>query len=334
MSHPASEYPISIVVCFHNAGDAVEHALHWLERVGRGAELVLVDDASRDGTLPRLRAWSSRNPHATVVALDENHGPARARNVALGHVRRDYVWFVDDDDEPAADALEIFDRLIRAGRPHVVFARARFRSADGAERWVDGVDESGVIDRDQALLRVLRGDVQGFLWSKLFHRSVLGEAPFGAEFPQEDFVGVIGAVERSERIALSPASVYTYVERPGSLSRGRRPDFGRYAAARDVAVEAAARAGVDPRVIAYFRLWFYAIAVAFVPIRRGASRSDVREGIRLARAELRTLDLGDCAEIDRRAALHGRVIAVSGRLYPVLLMPALWLHDRLRRLRS
>ena len=220
MSHPASEYPISIVVCFHNAGDAVEHALHWLERVGRGAELVLVDDASRDGTLPRLRAWSSRNPHATVVALDENHGPARARNVALGHVRRDYVWFVDDDDEPAADALEIFDRLIRAGRPHVVFARARFRSADGAERWVDGVDESGVIDRDQALLRVLRGDVQGFLWSKLFHRSVLGEAPFGAEFPQEDFVGVIGAVERSERIALSPASVYTYVERPGSLSAG------------------------------------------------------------------------------------------------------------------
>ncbi|MCI0159087.1 glycosyltransferase family 2 protein [Leifsonia shinshuensis] len=334
MSHPDSEYPISIVVCFHNAGGTVEHALERLDRLGRGAELVLVDDASRDDTLQRLRTWSAGNPHATVVALDENHGPALARNVALRHVRRDYVWFVDDDDEPAADALEIFDRLIRASRPHLVFARARFRSADGAERWVDGVDESGVIDREQALLRVLGGDVQGFLWSKLFHRSVLADAPFGTEYPQEDFVGVIGAVERSERVVLSPNSVYTYVERPGSLSRGRRPDFGRYAVARDVAVAAAARAGVDPRAVAYFRLWFYAIAVAFVPIRRRAPRPDVREGLRLARTELRTLNLGDCAAIDRRAALHGRIIAASGRLYPLLLTPALWLHDRLRRFRS
>jgi hypothetical protein len=181
---------------------------------------------------------------------------------------------------------------------------------------------------------MLRGDVQGFLWSKLFHRSVLGDAPFGTEFPQEDFVGVIGAIERSARIALSPHSVYTYVERPGSLSRGRRPDFTRYAAARDVAVAAAGRVGIDPRLVACFRLWFYAIAVAFVPIRRRAPRSDVREGIRLSRAELRALDLAECAAIDPRATLHGRIILATGPAYPALLRPALWLHDRLRRLRS
>lgn len=333
MSNPAPEYPICIVVCFHNAGDAVEHALAWLDRLGRGAEIVLVDDASRDRTLERLRAWSAAQPHATVVGLERNHGPARARNVALGYVRRDYVWFVDDDDEPASNALAVFDGLIRESRPHLVLARARFRSADGAERWVDGVDESGVIDRGQALLRMLDGDVQGFLWSKLFHRSVLDDAPFGTEYPQEDFVGVIGAIERSERIALSPKSVYTYVERADSLSRGRRPDFDRYAVARDVAVAAAGRAGVDPRLVAYFRLWFYAVAVAFVPIRRRASRSDVRVGLRLSRAELRTLNLAECAAIDRRAALHGRIILAAGPLYPILLRLALWLHDRLRRLR-
>jgi glycosyltransferase involved in cell wall biosynthesis len=334
MSHSSPDYPISIVVCFHNAGETVEHALARLDRLGRGAEVVLVDDASHDGTVDRLHAWAARNPHSVVVGLDENHGPARARNVALGHVRRDYVWFVDDDDEPDPDALVVFERLIRESHPDLVFARARFRSADGAERWVDGVDESGVIDRDEALLRVLSGDIHGFLWSKLFHRAVLHDAAFGTDYPQEDFVGVVGAIERSERIALSPFSVYTYVERPDSLSRGRRPDFDRYAAARDVAIAAAERAGVDSRVIAYFRLWFYAIAVAFVPVRRRAPRSDVREGIRLARAELGALDLAECAAIDRRAAFHGRIILVSGRLYPALLTPALRLHDRFRRFRS
>lgn len=333
MSNPAPEYPISIVVCFHNAGEGLENTLAWLDRLGLGAELVLVDDASCDGTPDRLRAWSAGSAHRRVVALEENLGPARARNVAVGHTRRDYVWFVDDDDEPDPGALAVFDGVIRQCRPHLVFARARFRSVDGAERWVDGVDESGVIDRDEALLRVLRGDVQGFLWSKLFHRSVLGPDAFGTAYPQEDFIGVVGAVGRSERVALCPQSVYTYVERADSLSRGRRPDFGRYAAARDVAVAAAVRAGADPRLIAYFRLWFYAIAVAFVPVRRRAARPDVREGIRLARAELGALDLGECAAINRRAALHGRIILASGHLYPVLLAPALWLHDRLRRFR-
>lgn len=332
MSHPA-DYPISIVVCFHNARATVERTLAWLETSGRGAEVVLVDDASRDGTAGRLRTWAQHHPGSTVVVLDENHGPARARNAALCHTTRDYVWFIDDDDEPAPDALTGFDRIIHECRPDLVFARARFRSADGAERWVDGVDETGIIDRDHALLRMLRGDVHGFLWSKLFRRAVLDATAFGTEYPQEDFVGIVGAVERSARIALSPRSVYTYIERPGSLSRGRRPDFGRYATARDVAVQAAVRNGIDARVIAYFRLWFYAIAVAFVPVRRRASRADVREGIRLARAELRGLDLGECAAIDRRAALHGRVILASGRLYPALLAPALWLHDRLRRFR-
>ena len=334
MVNSVPEYPISIVVCFHNAGDTVERTLAWLDRIDRGVQVVLVDDASHDGTPERLRAWAASNADAVVVALAENHGPARARNIALGHVRREYVWFVDDDDELAPNALAVFDQVIRESRPHLVFARARFRSGDAAERWVDGVDESDVIDRETALLLMLRGDIHGFLWSKLFHRSVLGDAPFGTAYPQEDFVGVIGAIERSERIALSPYSVYTYVERPGSLSRGRRPDFTRYAAARDVAVAAAGRAGIDPRLVASFRLWFYAIAVAFVPIRRRAPRTDVREGIRLARAELRRLDLAECAAIDRRAALHGRIILAAGPVYPALLLPALWLHDRLRRLRS
>ncbi|QNE37074.1 glycosyltransferase family 2 protein [Leifsonia shinshuensis] len=332
MSSPPA-YPICIVVCFRNPGDLVDHTLSQLERFAEAEQLILVDDASTDGTADRLRSWSARNPRSTVIALAENHGPARARNIAVGHVRSEYVWFVDDDDEPAPDALAVFARAIRHGEPHLVLARARFRSADGAERWADGVDETRVLGRQEALASVLRGDVQGFLWSKLFHRSVLGGEPFGHDYPQEDFVGVVGAIERSARIALSPASVYTYLERPDSVSRGRRPDFHRYAAARDAAVEAAGRAGLDGDLIAYFRLWFYALAVAFVPVRRRATAADVAEGVRLASAELRGLDLSACAAFNAQAAVHGRIILLTGRLYPVALKPALWLHDLLRRLR-
>lgn len=327
------QYSISIVVCFHNAGAAIERTLEWLARFESAAQLILVDDASSDGTAETLREWSAPRSRSTVIALPENRGPARARNAAMAHVRGDYVWFVDDDDEPAPDALAAFAYAIREAQPELVFARARFRSADGAERWADGLDETRVIGRREALARVLEGQVQGFLWSKLFHRSVLGDEPFGSEYPQEDFLGVVGAISRSTRVALSPALVYTYVERPGSISRDRRPDFSRYAAARDAAVDAAGRTGVDAGTISFFRLWFYAIAVAFVPVRRKAAPDAVREGVRLARAELRELDLSSCARHSRAAAAHGRVILLTGRLYPFLLRPALVVHDLLRRLR-
>lgn len=323
--------PISIVVCFHNAAASVEHALGWLAAFSARAKVILVDDASTDGTADRLRSWSLKNPRSTLIALEENHGPARARNVALERVDTEYVWFVDDDDEPAPDALDEFERAIGDAAPHLVFARARFRSADGAERWADGVDETGIVGRHEAFARVLRGEVQGFLWSKVFHRSVLGDEPFARDYPQEDFVGVIGAIERSTRIALSPASVYTYIERPGSVSRGRRQDFQRYAVAKDTAVAAARRAGIDDDLVSYFRLWFYAIAVAFVPVRRRASAVEVVEGIRLAKAELRALDLARCAAFSRSAVAHGRIILLAGRFYPLVLRPALWLHDLLRR---
>lgn len=322
---------ITVVVCFHNPGASVEHALDWLGGFTSAAQVLLVDDASADGTADRLRSWSAQYRQSTVIALAENHGPARARNVAVEQVRSEYVWFVDDDDEPALDALDVFARAVQDDAPDLVFARARFRSADGVERWTDGVDESRIVGRHEALTRVLKGDVQGFLWSKLFHRSLLVDEPFGRDFPQEDFVGVVGAVERSTRIALTPASVYTYVERTGSVSRDRRPDFQRYAVARDAAVAAAERVGVERAVVDYFRLWFYAIAVAFVPVRRRAERAVVSEGVRLATSELRGLDLSACAALGRGAVVHGRLILLTGPLYPLVLKPALWLHDRIRR---
>jgi len=93
------------------------------------------------------------------------------------------------------------------------------------------------------------------------------------------------------------------------------------------------RPGVEAGTIACSRRWFYPIAVAFVPVRRKAAPDAVREGVRLARAELRELDLSSCARHSRAAAAHGRVILLTGRLYPLLLRPALVVHDLLRRLR-
>jgi glycosyltransferase involved in cell wall biosynthesis len=59
-------------------------------------ELIIVDDASRDGTGEYLATLS--DPRIRVIAAERNGGPSAARNLGLGAARADVVAFLDSDD--------------------------------------------------------------------------------------------------------------------------------------------------------------------------------------------------------------------------------------------
>lgn len=101
------------------------------------AEIILVDDASRDRSVELVR---ERFPGVRIVRLPANRGPAAARNVALREARTDRVVLVDNDvvltpgcvsrlldaldrDPEAAVAVP---RVVYAGRPEIV----QFSGAD------------------------------------------------------------------------------------------------------------------------------------------------------------------------------------------------------------
>jgi GT2 family glycosyltransferase len=78
----------------------------------RFAELVLIDDASQDGSLDIVRR---EFPSVRIVRLPENRGPAAARNVALRASETDLVVLVDNDVTLAHDCVE---RLMGALTAH------------------------------------------------------------------------------------------------------------------------------------------------------------------------------------------------------------------------
>jgi glycosyltransferase involved in cell wall biosynthesis len=59
-------------------------------------ELIVVDDASRDGTSDYLAALA--NPRVRVIAAERNGGPSAARNLGLKAARAGIVAFLDSDD--------------------------------------------------------------------------------------------------------------------------------------------------------------------------------------------------------------------------------------------
>jgi GT2 family glycosyltransferase len=70
-------------------------------------EIIVVDNASSDGTLPMLRA---RYPYVTVLNLTTNEGVGGGYAAGLAYAaiqkKYDWIWLLDQDSIPREDALE------------------------------------------------------------------------------------------------------------------------------------------------------------------------------------------------------------------------------------
>jgi GT2 family glycosyltransferase len=138
---------VTAVVVTWNRRDLLEESLAALARqTHRPAQVVVVDNASTDGTVALLEAMSAQYPDLDVVTLTSNVGGAGgfAAGIerALTH-EPDLVWLLDDDTVPTPTAAE---ELVRAWRgyegPVPTGSASRTRPALLASRvvWTDGRD--------------------------------------------------------------------------------------------------------------------------------------------------------------------------------------------------
>lgn len=114
--HPALPAPalhapvaISVILPTYSRGAVLEATLLRLIACTRrvSAEIIVIDDGSRDDTPDRLRRLTNEHPELVMHRV-ENGGPARARNLAAAMARGHMLVFVGDDvSSPADDFLAI-----------------------------------------------------------------------------------------------------------------------------------------------------------------------------------------------------------------------------------
>jgi teichuronic acid biosynthesis glycosyltransferase TuaG len=113
--------PVSVVIPCYRSQKTVRVALaSVLGQTLKPAEILLVDDASCDGTLELLRALECElagvhagapaaefEPQVRVIALTRNSGPGAARNAGWDAATQPWLAFLDADDAWHPRKLEI-----------------------------------------------------------------------------------------------------------------------------------------------------------------------------------------------------------------------------------
>ncbi len=139
---------------------------------GLSHEILFVDDASRDATLPRLRALRAELPQLRVLQHSANAGQSRAIRTGVLAARGEVIVTLDGDGQnDPADAPHLVERLLQsAPELGLVSGRRGRRQDSAARRWGskaanglrrrllrDGADDTGCglkVMRRSAYLRL------------------------------------------------------------------------------------------------------------------------------------------------------------------------------------
>lgn len=115
---------LSIVLTTYNRksliGEALDSALPWLNGPV-STEIVVVDDASTDGTVAYLKSRYSELIASTrlhLVPLERNQGMSGARNIGVSTANGDWIVILDSDDVLLPNSESIVVNAIEAHGKH------------------------------------------------------------------------------------------------------------------------------------------------------------------------------------------------------------------------
>lgn len=109
MSEKIQAVPVTVIIPCYRCRETVVRALNSvLAQTLQPAEILLIDDASADGTLELLRDLERcYTPVVKVIAQEKNGGPGLARNAGWDEATQPWLAFLDADDAWHPVKLEV-----------------------------------------------------------------------------------------------------------------------------------------------------------------------------------------------------------------------------------
>lgn len=113
------ELTLSVVVPVYNEAESLAELdvrlRTVLDRIGEPAEILLIDDGSRDGSWQRMVAIGNTDPRYRMVRLRRNYGQSAALAAGIDLARGEYVVLMDADLQNDPDDIPNLLATVREG---------------------------------------------------------------------------------------------------------------------------------------------------------------------------------------------------------------------------
>nr|WP_319474384.1 glycosyltransferase family 2 protein [uncultured Sphaerochaeta sp.] len=180
----------SVIIPAYNCKQTIRETVHSaLTQTYVSVEILIVDDASKDGSADVIQELAEEDERIRVFFLTQNGGVAQARNFLFQQVRGEYTAFLDSDDLWKPDKLEKQIQLLDAEKCDLVYSSYSFIDGEGKRIGHDKIVPAGCSFK--ALLKenyVLPSTV-------ILHSSWLQGRSMDGAYSHEDFVFWLGLLQ-------------------------------------------------------------------------------------------------------------------------------------------
>ncbi len=165
---------LSILIPAYNVEDYVDRCLSSVssQLTDQLVEVVVLDDASTDGSRHRILASLVEARSVRVLTHATNLGISAARNNLLKGAKGEYIWFLDADDELLPGSLEQLRNIVNDHAPDLVICD--YTKGRGRKSTFRG--PVGCLSHDRReLIRGVFAKGRLHAWSKIARRDLWAE---------------------------------------------------------------------------------------------------------------------------------------------------------------
>ena len=136
-----SQPDLSVIIPMHNASATVTSVIEsFLALDTATVEVIVVDDASTDSSIQRVRAIT--DPRVVLIELASNHGAGIARNHGFARASGRYALFFDADDEIHPQSLTSAIGALDDSGASVVMLSYRYRRPASTSESMNSYDQA------------------------------------------------------------------------------------------------------------------------------------------------------------------------------------------------
>ncbi|MBQ1810729.1 MAG: glycosyltransferase family 2 protein [Erysipelotrichaceae bacterium] len=220
---------ISIIVPVYHVENQLRRALDSiLSQTFTDFELILVNDGGNEEESAICREYAEKDDRI-VYLTQSNQGQSAARNRGLDQCRGNWIMFVDSDDWVREDFCEKALRSVLDTNADMGIFDLTYTEGDATEGSLHPVGfPEGVYDSDRILRGRITGEVQCYIWNKIYRRDLWKDIRFPLGEHWEDDAVIHEVIDLANTVAVIHEVLYYKPGRGSSITATATRDNSMY----------------------------------------------------------------------------------------------------------